>query len=640
MAVFDVIRDFVDLKKRGVNYIGLCPFHNEKTPSFTVSPAKNIFKCFGCGRGGNGIDFLMEHEALSYPEALKYIARLYGITVEETFTSQEHIAEAQRRDALQIVNDFALEDFREQLWKTDQGKNIGLSYLKERGFVEKTIKTFEIGYTPSTPRNRFSKRAVDAGYNPEYLKELGFMTERGYDFFNERIIFPIHSLSGKPIAFAGRIMNNRLKTAKYMNSPENELYHKRKVLYGMHLARKTMREEKRCFLVEGYTDVMMLHQNGIENVVATSGTALTAEQVRLIKRYSDLIILLFDSDQAGVNATLRAIDMILEEGMNVQVLPLPEGSDPDNFVREKGNSEFLKYTDENALDFLQYKIGIHEKNHPESDPESQSRLIRDIVGSIAKIEDGIRQHLYLRETAGRMQVPEQVLIEELNEHLGTQLKKRHQERVREMRQSTQTGPLRKHETSSPGKSDKASGAQGDGIQEKDIIRVLLQHGQKPVEEDLTVSQFVLDNITDVIELFQNENYRKILDHYRKADQENRPLDFEYFNRLEDSSLRKSAIDVYTVKYDEEYSKNWIDMWDMDLQTQPDPEKNHKKDVRQALMRFKLRKATEMCESNRKKIEELQKANKDEEAFKHLAMQQKLLAIRNEIAKEFKTIILK
>lgn len=640
IAVFDVIQDFVDLKKRGVNYIGLCPFHNEKTPSFTVSPAKNIFKCFGCGRGGNGIDFLMEHEAFSYPEALKYVARLYGITVEETFTSQEHIAEAQRRDSLQIVNDFALEDFREQLWKTDQGKNIGLSYLKERGFVEKTIKAFEIGYTPSTPRNRFSKRAVEAGYNPEYLKELGFMTERGYDFFNERIIFPIHSLSGKPIAFAGRIMNNRLKTAKYMNSPENELYHKRKVLYGMHLARKTMREEKRCFLVEGYTDVMMLHQNGIENVVATSGTALTAEQVRLIKRYADLIILLFDSDQAGVNATLRAIDMILEEGMNVQVLPLPDGSDPDNFVREKGHSGFLKYSDDNAMDFLQYKIGIHEKNHPESDPESQSRLIRDIVGSIAKIEDGIRQHLYLRETAGRMQVPEQVLIEELNLQLGTQMKKRHQERVREMRQSTQTGPLRKHETSSPGKSDKTSDAQTDGIQERDIIRVLLQHGQKPVEEDLTVSQFVLDNITDVIELFQNENYRKILDHYRKADQENRPLDFEYFNRLEDPGLRKSAIDVYTVKYDEEYSKNWIDMWDMDLQTQPDPENNHKKDVRQALMRFKLRKATEMCESNRKKIEELQKANKDDEAFKHLAMQQKLLAIRNEIAKEFKTIILK
>jgi len=639
MAVFDVIQDFVDLKKRGVNYIGLCPFHNEKTPSFTVSPAKNIYKCFGCGRGGNGIDFLMEHEALSYPEALKYIARLYGITIEETFTSQEHIQEAQHRDALQIVNDFALQDFMAQLWNTDQGKSIGLGYLKERGFLEKTIKTFEIGYTPSAPRDRFSKRAVNEGYNPEYLRELGFTTERGYDFFNERIIFPIHSLSGKPIAFAGRIMNNRPKTAKYMNSPENELYHKRKTLYGMHLARKTMREEKRCFLVEGYTDVMMLHQNGIENVVATSGTALTVEQIRLIKRYAEQIILLFDSDQAGIKATLRAIDLILEEGLNVQVLPLPDGDDPDHFVRKKGHTEFLKYTDENAQDFLQYKIDLHKKTDQSNDPESQSGLIKDIVGSIAKIEDGIKQHLYLRETANKMQVPEQVLLEELNSRLGQQLKKRHTERLRELRQSNQGSPLRKYDTPSE-KSDSKTASSSDTIQERDIIRVLLQHGQKPVEEDLTVSQFVLDNITDVIELFQDENFRKILEHYQKADRENRPLDFEYFNRLEDPDLRKSAIDVYSVKYDEEYSKNWIDMWDMDLQTQPDPEKNHKKDVRQALMRFKLRKATEMCESNRKKIEELQSKNKDDEAFKHLVMQQKLLSIRNEIAKEFKTIILK
>lgn len=639
LEIYDIVQDFVDLKKRGVNYIGLCPFHNEKTPSFTVSPAKNIYKCFGCGKGGNGVDFLMEHEAFSYPEALRYIARLYGITIEETYTSQEHIEEAQHRDALQIVTDFAHKDFQDQLWNTDQGKSIGLGYLKERGFLESTIKTFELGYTPSMPRDRFTKLAQNAGYKEEYLKELGLTTARGYDFFNERIIFPIHSLSGKPIAFAGRIMDSRSKMAKYMNSPENELYQKRKVLYGLHLARRQMREEKRCFLVEGYTDVMMLHQNGIENVVATSGTALTEEQIRLIKRYSDQIVLLFDSDAAGTKATLRAIDLILQEGLNVLILPLPEGNDPDHFIRETGHSGFIEYTESHALDFLQYKIHLHEKSDSAGDPEAKSELIRNIVQSIAKIEDGIKQHLYLRETAGSMDVPEEILIEELNIQLDHQIKRRHSQRLRDMRKSEQGSPLRKHRSHDPKSKDQQAPAKTT-LHEKDIIRVLLQHGQKMIDDEITVAQFVLDNITDVIDLFQNEKYKTIIKHFQDGDQNDTPVDFEYFNRLEDTEIRRTAIDIYSSELDEKYSKNWIEMWEMDLQTQPTPDKNHKKDVRQALMRFKLKKATEMCESNRRKIEQLQNENKAEEAYKHLVMQQRLIDIRNEIAKEFHTIILK
>lgn len=639
MSVVDVVQDFVSLKKRGVNYIGLCPFHNEKTPSFTVSPSKNIYKCFGCGRGGNGIDFLMEHEAFSYPEALKFVARMYSIPVEETYSSSEHIQESRHRDALQIVNDYALRYFGEALWNTDHGKSIGLGYLKERGFLEKTIRTFDIGFAPSGTSEQLSKAALAAGYEKQYLRELGFTTEKGYDFFSGRIIFPIHNLSGKPIAFAGRTMSKQSRGPKYLNSPENELYHKRKALYGLHLARRSIRSENRCFLVEGYADVMMLHQNGVENVVATSGTALTPEQIRMIRRYTENIVLIFDSDEAGTKASLRAVDLILEEGINVHILPMPQGDDPDSFIRRKGHNGFLEHIENNLLDFLNYKISLSDPADAR-DPVAQANLIKSIVSSVVLIEDGLKRHFYLRETSRLMEVPEETLIEELNIQLDALIKKKQVERLREVRTERRESSPQQTYPESRTSPDGSQSTESVQLQEKDIIRVLMQHGQKLLEEDLTVAEFVIDNITDVIDLFQNENYRKILSHFVKAYNEDRPLDFEYFNRSEDAEMRKSAIDAYTNKYEAEYSKNWIDMWDMDLQTQPAPEKNHKKDVRQSLMRFKLRKAVEMCEQNRSKIKELQSSGKDEEVLKHLAVQQKLLAIRNEIAREFKTIILK
>ncbi len=633
MEVRDIIQDFVSLRKRGVNYIGLCPFHNEKTPSFTISPSKNIYKCFGCGRGGNGIDFLMEHEAYSYPEALRYVAKLYNIEIEETYQSPEAVQESQRNDALQIVNDFAEKYFENNLWNTDAGKSIALGYLKERGFIEKTIRAYRLGYSPRD-RSHFTTEALQKSYKKEYLQELGLTTRNDQDFFSDRVIFPIHSISGKPIAFAGRVLQSQSKSPKYLNSPESEIYQKRKVLFGLDLARKDIRAENVCYLVEGYTDVMMLHQNGIENVVATSGTALTTEQIQLIKRYTDTIHLIFDGDTAGINATQKAIDLILGEAMNVMILPLPEGQDPDGFVRDQGSGGFRKYAEDHTMDFLEFKLKLF--SHQDiSSPVAQTEMIRNILDSVSVIEDGIKRHLYVRELSRAMKVPEQTLVEELNSRLEQRLTESKKDRLREVQRINRE--KQKSQETRPGK---APVPQEDTIHEKDIIRTLLQHGHKLLEDEVTVAEFVIENIEDVIEYFKNQEYKNILNHYLEAYNNNQSIDFEYFNRSPDSQLRKTAIDVHTGKYDGEYSENWIDMWDMDLQTQPIPDKNHQKDVRQALMRFKLRKAIDLCVSNRQKIQDLQNQGRMEEAFKHLVVQQKLLKMRDTIAGEFKTIVVK
>ncbi len=638
MDVLDVVQEFVSLKKRGVNYIGLCPFHNEKTPSFTVSPSKNIYKCFGCGKGGNGIDFVMEHEAFSYPEALRFVAKLYNIDIEETYQAPENAQEWNRRDALQIVNDFAEKYFEENLWETDAGKSIALSYLKDRGFIKKTIQAFHLGYAPRD-RDQFSKLAQQKSYKKEYLKELGLMTQHEQDFFFDRIIFPIHSLSGKPIAFAGRLLQNRTNSPKYLNSPESDIYQKRKVLFGLDLARKAIRSEGICFLVEGYTDVMMMHQNGIENVVATSGTALTSEQIRMIKRYCDTIHLIFDGDAAGVKATERAIDLILAEGMNVRILPLPEGQDPDEFVRAKGNGGFKQYASEYTEDFLPFKMnkfGAKANDQDNmADPILRAEMIRDLLDTVSIIEDGIKRHLYVRQISKSMEVPEQTLMEELHIRLEKRLTDDKKERLREMRRAN-----REHRATTDTSEARAPVKEENILLEKDIIRVLLQHGHKPLDEEMTVAEFVIDNISDVIEFIRHEGYKKILDEYLAAINRKEAIDFEYFNRAEDPELRKTAIDVHTSKYDDEYSPNWIDMWDMDLQTQPVPEKNQQKDVRQALMRYKLRKAVDLCASNREKIEQLQKEGRTDDVYRHLVVQQKLIAIRDSIAREFNTIVLK
>lgn len=412
--VEEVIGDFVQLKKSGSNLKGLSPFSDERTPSFMVSPVKQIWKDFSSGKGGNVVAFLMEHEHFTYPEAIKYLAKKYGIEIEETQQSDEQKQQANERESMYLVSEFASKYFQKILHKTDPGKAIGLSYFKERGFSSETIKKFELGYCLDEWDN-FTREALAEGYKLEYLEKTGLSIVKGekqFDRFKGRVMFPIHSMSGRVLGFGGRILTNNKKTAKYLNSPESDIYHKSKVLYGIYYAKQAIAKEDNCYLVEGYTDVIQFHQSGIENVVSSSGTALTPEQIRLINRLTKNITVLFDGDAAGERASLRGIDLILEQGMNVKICTFPEGEDPDSFARNNSEEELRDFLQENSMDFIRYKASLLMEE-AKNDPVKKAGLIRDMVTSISKIPDNIQQEIYLGECSRIMDISEDVLFSAL-----------------------------------------------------------------------------------------------------------------------------------------------------------------------------------------------------------------------------------
>jgi DNA primase len=412
--VEEVIGDFVNLKKSGSNFKGLSPFSDERTPSFMVSPVKQIWKDFSSGKGGNVVAFLMEHEHFTYPEAIKYLAKKYGIEIEETQQSDEQKLQADERESMYLVSEFASKHFQKNLHKTEPGKAIGLSYFKERGFSLETIKKFELGYSLDQ-WDDFTKEALAEAYKLEYLEKTGLTIVKGeqqFDRFKGRVMFPIHSMSGRVLGFGGRILTNEKKAAKYLNSPESEIYHKSKVLYGINFAKQAIAKEDNCFLVEGYTDVIQFHQSGIENVVSSSGTALTPDQIRLINRLTKNITVLFDGDAAGIRASLRGIDLILEQGMNVRVCTFPEGEDPDSFARNNSDEALGEYLEDKAQDFISYKASLLMEE-AKKDPVKKAELIRDIVNSISKIPDTIQQEVYLQECSRIMDISENVLFSSL-----------------------------------------------------------------------------------------------------------------------------------------------------------------------------------------------------------------------------------
>ena len=412
--ISDVVSDFVTLRKRGVNMLGLCPFHNEKTPSFTVSPAKGIFKCFGCGKGGNSVNFIMEHENLTYPEALKWLAKKYHIDVIEHEDTEEQKQLNDERESLMIVSGFAQKYFTRYLWEENEGRTIGLSYFRERSFRDDILKKFEVGYAPDG-KAPFTEAAQKEGYKIEFLEKTGLSIKRDdwiRDRFAGRVMFPIHNLAGRVIAFGGRILKEDKNTAKYLNSPESEIYHKSKVVYGIFQAKREISKSDKCYLVEGYTDVLSMHQAGIENVVASSGTALTVDQIRLIKRFTSNITIIYDGDEAGIKASLRGIDLVLEEGMNVKVLLLPDKEDPDSFAKKMGASGFVNYIHENETDFIQFKIRLLLKS-TENDPVAKARLISDVIRSVAVIPDTITRSVYIKECSKLLDVNEEVLYTEV-----------------------------------------------------------------------------------------------------------------------------------------------------------------------------------------------------------------------------------
>jgi len=478
--VEEVIGDFVQLKKAGSNFKGLSPFSEERTPSFMVSPVKQIWKDFSTGKGGNAITFLMEHEHFTYPEAIRYLAKKYNIEIEETERTDEEKEQANAKESLYLVSEYANEYFQKVLQKTDQGQAIGKSYFKERGFTEDTIKKFQLGYSLDEWK-AFTDDALGKGYKLEFLEKTGLTIvkdERRFDRFKGRVMFPIHSMSGRVLGFGGRILTNDKKAAKYLNSPESDIYHKSKVLYGLFFAKKTIAKEDNCFLVEGYTDVIQFYQTGVKNVVSSSGTALTSEQIRLINRLTNNITVLFDGDAAGIRASIRGIDLILEQGMNVKVCTFPDGEDPDSFAKSNTLEELTEYLNENAKDFIQFKASLLVKQ-ANNDPIKKAETIRDIVNSIAKIPDAIKREIYIRECASIMDISENVLFSTLAQIN----KKEFQEANKQHKQEQRAFDVVKSEQQKKPKID---------VQyelERKIIEILMLYGDRTEQfEDLILKE--------------------------------------------------------------------------------------------------------------------------------------------------------
>jgi DNA primase len=479
--VEEVIGDFVQLKRAGSNMKGLSPFSNEKSPSFMVSPVKQIWKDFSTGKGGNSVTFLMEHEHFSFPEAIRYLAKKYNIEIEETVSSDEDKLVANEKESMYLVSEFASKYFQHVLWEEEEGKAIGLSYFKERGFSNETIKKFNLGYSPNT-WDALTKEALGKAYKLEFLEKTGLTIvgeDKQFDRFKGRVMFPIQSMSGRVLGFGGRILTNDKKVAKYLNSPESEIYHKSNVLYGIFHAKQSIAKLDNCFLVEGYTDVIQMHQAGIENVVSSSGTALTPNQIRLINRLTKNITVLFDGDAAGLRASIRGIDLILEEGMNVKVCTFPDGEDPDSFAKKTPYEELVKYLEENSKDFIQFKASLLMKD-AKNDPIKKADLIRDMVTSISKIPDRIKKEIYIQECARIMDISEEVLFSTLAQMAQKDLS----EANKKFKQEQKVFEVVKNETAAVlSKIDIIT------LLEKTILEILLLYGHHEVDFENVFIQF-------------------------------------------------------------------------------------------------------------------------------------------------------
>ncbi|MCK5823735.1 MAG: DNA primase [Bacteroidales bacterium] len=552
--IVDVVEDFITLKKRGVNYLGLCPFHNEKTPSFTVSPAKGIYKCFGCGKGGNAVTFVMEHEHLNYVEALKFLAKKYHIEIVEKELTADEVQQRNERDSLMIVSGFAQKYFTEQLHETPQGKNIGLSYFKQREFKDEIIEKFQCGYCPDK-KDAFTKEALSKGYKLDFLEKTGLtISKNNYNFdrFNGRIIFPIHNLMGKVIAFGGRTLITDKKIAKYLNSPESEIYHKSNVLYGIYFAKNSIVKNDKCYLVEGYTDVISLHQSKIENVVASSGTSLTTEQIRLIKRFTNNVTIIYDGDAAGIKASLRGIDLILEQGMSVRVVPLPENEDPDSFSKKRSPIELNDYIQDNEKDFIWFKTNLLLKE-ASNDPVKKANLISEVVRTIAIIPDRIVQSVYIKECSGQLSISEQALYSQLNK---IRWKKHETQKRRQYNQAESF--TEKTQSSIPAFVEDVYSE----LEEQAVIRLLIMFGSLVIftknedyeEVNTTVAQFIIDEILNDELEFKNLVYQKVFEIYQKYLVKGETLDERFFINHEEENICKLAADVLTPK--NQISKIW------------------------------------------------------------------------------------
>lgn len=636
LDIEDIISDFVTLKKRGSNLLGLCPFHNEKTPSFSVSPSKGIFKCFGCGKGGNAIHFLMEHENFTYPEALKYVAAKYNIPIEEIPLTKEAEEEKKERDSLYIVNEFARKFFKESLLNTGEGKSVGLDYFTSRGYDRDIIDQFDLGYAPRSG-TALKSAALRGGYELDRLKTLGLVSAKEFDFFRERVIFTIHNLSGKPLAFAGRTLSSDKKTPKYVNSPESEIYIKSNILYGLYQARQSIRAQDRVYLVEGYTDVISLHQAGIPNVVAVSGTSLTQGQINLLKRFSNNIYLIFDGDSAGMNAAMRSLDLLLEQQANVRTIMLPEGEDPDSVIKNIGKEAFLTYLEEQNKDFLDFKLSVLPEAKSE-DPFERTKAIREIVRTIGLLSDQLNRSLYIKKAADRFKVEESVLVEEVNKALKDKIWKekgrRQREKERDEKRTLDTQEAKQEQIIT--EKSEAAISQKDFYQEKALIEVLLKYGNEKMDNGQSVYEFAITNLEDIAESIEDERVRAILQSMEASFEKKGFLDLQALVGHTDNEVNKLVVDLLTEEYS--YSENWQNRWNIILQNQKPPEENYEQEAEQVILSLKLRKVRRVIDELMKGITKINKDQSPVEVNEQLELYMELKNLERQLAEKLRTII--
>ena len=560
--IVDIISDFVSLKKKGVNYQACCPFHSEKTPSFVVSPAKGVYKCFGCGKGGNAISFVMEHEGMTYQEALKYVARKYGIEVIEKDYTPEQKKENEARESMMAVNQYAYDYFKKQLHQSGEGRNIGLSYFKERGFTDAIIERFGLGYCPAGGEV-FSKEAIEAGYKEEFLIKTGLTIKREngsyYDRFAGRVMFPVHALSGRIIAFGGRIMRTDKKTAKYLNSPESEVYHKSNTLYGVYFARKTIVEKKKCILVEGYTDVLSMFQSGIENVVASSGTSLTLEQIRLILRFTNNVTVIYDGDSAGIKASIRGIDMLLAEGVNVRVVLLPDGEDPDSFAKSRTASELNEFIESHETDFMTFKTNLLLEE-VKNDPIGRAEVINEVVNSISVIPNSLIRDQYIKECSQLLDVDYSLVYSEVEKKITIRNSGKAGKEVWENKQRKERFLNRKYtERNTLAQTDSFSNINEFDELEREIVSYLLKYGarnfyfqERNAEGKLMepIALNVAETIIEELEIDQitlrNPVYKTIFEEYVRLWKETQEgVDIHHFINHDSIEVARFTVDIIT-----------------------------------------------------------------------------------------------
>jgi DNA primase len=627
--IVEIVGEFVKLKKRGASYLGLCPFHNEKTPSFTVSPSKEIYKCFGCGRSGNSIGFLMDHEKYSYVDALRWLANKYGVAVEETETSPEYKQQQQVADSLYIINNFAQKYFSGQLFDSEEGQDIALSYLKERGFNEEIIRKFQIGYNPQQ-RDGFTKTALAAQYSLENLQRSGLVAVKenySYDNYRGRIIFPVHNQTGKILGFGARVIGSQDRGPKYINTPENELYVKSKILYGSYFARQAIDKSDECLLVEGYTDVVSLHQAGIENVVASGGTSLTPDQLRLVKKYTSNLTIIYDGDAAGIKAALRGLDLALEEGLNVKLVLIPDKEDPDSYVNRIGPAAFREFVLENKKDFILFQLEVSLKDAG-TDTHRKAEVVNQVAETISrinKIEDFSRQQDYIRQSASLLKIEESGLTALVNKFIREKITKQ------ESKQNAEDIRIAEAEAAAPPDLDTISLLNSDEMQERGMVRCLLEYGMMPWDDEHTVAEYILEEQIDNSTI-ANPDLVRVIETYKVWFEEGLAPGPKNFLYHEDRQLSTLVLSIMDFPY--ELSHNWKDQFETKIKT---TEEIYRDEVTSTVNYLKLRKIKKMIEDNQK---DLERPHTSDEQMMLIQTHQHLKMIERELLQKAGTVILK